>query len=117
MNWKDDPYVLEWLKKVGATTRSNYIERFPRWLRFIQMSPTDQIQKRFRDLQSSNPKERGFFEDKVVEFKNALAVQGLRPTSVASYYTPVLSFFSAHRVELNFKPGELKVEELQLTRS
>jgi hypothetical protein len=26
------------------------------------MSPTEQILKRFKDLQSSNPKERGFFK-------------------------------------------------------
>src|SRR5271169_2923700 len=78
---------------------------------FYSDDPTEQIQKRFKDLQSSNPKERGFFEDKIVEFKNSMVVQGLKPTSIASYYTPPLSFFSAHRVPLRFKRGELKVEQ------
>jgi site-specific recombinase XerD/regulator of replication initiation timing len=111
-NWKNDPYVKEWLSKVSKRTKQNYTENFPRWLAFIQMSPTEQIQKRFKDLQSSNPKERGFFEDKVIEYKNALVVQGLKPNTIASYRIPIQSFFSAHRVPLKFRRGELKVEEV-----
>jgi site-specific recombinase XerD len=110
-NWKEDPYVKEWLGKVAERTAENYLQRFPRWLAFIEMSPTEQFKKRIKDLQSANPKERGFFEDKVVEFKNALVTQNLKATSVMSYLIPVMSFFSAHRVKLNFKRGELKVEQ------
>jgi hypothetical protein len=111
-NWKEDSYVKEWLSKVSERTKENYTENFPRWLAFIGMTPTEQIQKRFKDLQSTNPKERGFFEDKVIEYKNALAVQGLKPNTIASYRIPVQSFFSAHRVPLKFRRGELKVEEI-----
>src|SRR4030065_2314206 len=106
-----EPYVMEWLSKVGERTQKNYRERFPKWLTFINMTPTEQIQKRFKDLQSQNPKERGFFEDKVIEFKNALITQNLRASSISCTLTPVLSFFSAHRVPLRFKRKELKVEE------
>ncbi|MCJ7634275.1 tyrosine-type recombinase/integrase [Candidatus Bathyarchaeota archaeon] len=109
--WENDAYVKEWLSKVGERTQKNYKERFPKWLNFIGLTPTEQIQRRFKDLQSSNPKERGFFEDKVVEFKNALKTQNLKASSVTCTFTPVLSFFSAHRVPLRFKRGELKVEE------
>jgi site-specific recombinase XerD len=115
-NWKEDPYVKEWLSKVSERTKKNYTENFPRWLAFIGMTPTEQIQKRFKDLQSSNPKERGFFEDKVIEYKNALAVQGLKPNTIASYRIPVQSFFSAHRVALKFRRGELKVEEVAVDK-
>jgi len=115
-SWKDDPYVIEWLSKGGERTKQNYTENFPKWLSFIQMSPTEQIQKRFKDLQSSNPKERGFFEDKLIEYKNALVVQGLKPNSIASYRIPVQSFFSAHRVALKFRRGELKVEEIAVDK-
>lgn len=75
------------------------------------MTPTEQIQKRFKDLQNNNPKVRGFFEDKTVEFKNVLITQNLKASSVSCTLTPVLSFFSAHRVPLRFKRKELKVEE------
>src|SRR3972149_1415009 len=109
--WEKDVYAIEWLSKVGERTQKNYRERYPKWLNFIQMSPTEQFQKRIKDLQSTNPKERGFFEDKTVEFKNLLITQNLRASSVTCTLTPVLSFFSAHRVKLNFKRGELKVEE------
>ena len=80
------------------------------------MNPTEQIQRRFKDLQSNNPKERGFFEDKVIEFKNALVVQGLKPNSVATLRIPIQSFFSAHRVALKFRRGELDVEELAVDK-
>ena len=109
--WLNDPYAIEWLSKVGKRTQKNYKERYPKWLNFIGMTPTDQFQKRIKDLQSSNPKERGFFEDKVVEFKNLLITQNLKPSSVSCTFTPVLSFFSAHRVPLRFKRKELKVEQ------
>ncbi len=108
--WQKDPFVIEWLSKVGKRTQKNYKERYPKWLAFIQMSPTEQFQKRVKDLQSTNPKVRGFFEDKVVEFKNALVAQNYKASTVQCTLTPVLSFFSAHRVPLRFKRGELKVE-------
>lgn len=109
--WLNDAYVKEWLSKVGERTQKNYKERYPKWLNFIGMTPTEQFKKRIKDLQSDNPKERGFFEDKTVEFKNALVTQGLRASSVMCTLTPVMSFFSAHRVPLRFKKGELKVDE------
>ena len=111
-NWQNDPYAKQWLDKiVSPRTRKNYVQNFIKWLRFIGMSPTDQIQKRFKDLRSDNPKTRGFFEDKLVEFKNASVAQNYKSKSVATHYTPTLSFFSAHRVQLRFKRGELKVRE------
>jgi hypothetical protein len=76
------------------------------------MTPTEQFQKRIKDLQSSNPKERGFFEDKVVEFKNQLITRNLKQTSIMCTLNPLLSFFSSHRVPLRFKRGELKVDSL-----
>jgi len=109
--WKEEPYVKEWLSKVSERTQKNYKERFPKWLAFICLTPTEQIQKRFKDLQSTNPKERGFFEDKVVEFKNSLVTQNYKASTISCTLTPILSFFSAHRVPLRFKRGELKVEE------
>jgi len=109
-DWKEEPYVKEWLSKVSERTRKNYKERYPKWLAFIGMTPTEQFKKRIKDLQSDNPKERGFFEDKVVEFKNSLVAQNYKASSVSCTLTPVMSFFSAHRVPLRFKRGELKVE-------
>jgi site-specific recombinase XerD len=108
--WLKDSFAIEWLNKVGERTQKNYKERYPKWLNFIGMTPTEQFQKRIKDLQSQNPKERGYFEDKVVEFKNALVAQNYKPATVQCTLTPVLSFFSAHRVPLRFKRGELKVE-------
>jgi site-specific recombinase XerD len=108
--WQNDPFAEEWLSKVGERTQKNYKERYPKWLAFIGMSPAEQFKKRVKDLQSTNPKKRGFFEDKVVEFKNALVAQDYKASTVQCTLTPVLSFFSAHRVPLRFKRGELKVE-------
>jgi hypothetical protein len=101
--WEKDPFAIEWLKKVGERTQKNYKERYPKWLAFIGMTPAEQFQKRVKDLQSTNPRVRGFFEDKVVEFKNALVAQNYKASTVQCTLTPVLSFFSAHRVPLRFK--------------
>ena len=108
--WLEDPMVSEWLKKVGKRTQENYKERYPKWLAFIQMSPTAQFKRRVKDLQNDNPKERAFFEEKVIEFKNQLITQNLKPTSVQCTLTPILSFFKHHRAGLHFARGELKVE-------
>jgi site-specific recombinase XerD len=109
-DWLEDAFVIEWLSKVGERTQKNYKERFPKWLAFIEMSPTEQFKKRVKDLQSTNPKERGYFEDKVIEFKNSLITQNYKASTVSCTITPVLSFFSSHRVPLRFKRGELKVD-------
>ena len=80
--WLEDLMVIEWLKKVGERTQSNYKERYPKWLNFIGMKPTEQFKKRVKDLQNDNPKERAFFEDKVIEFKNQLVTQNLRASNL-----------------------------------
>jgi len=109
-DWLNDPYVKEWLSKVGERTQKNYRERYPKWLAFIGISPTEQFKKRCKDLQSDNPKERGFFEDKVVEYKNILVAQKLGAETIHGRLTPIQSFFSAHRVPLRFKRRELAVD-------
>jgi site-specific recombinase XerD len=109
-DWLNDSFAVEWLKKVGDRTQKNYKERYPKWLSFIGMTPTEQFKKRCKDLQSTNPKERGYFEDKVIEFKNSLIAQNYKASTVQCTLTPVLSFFSAHRVPLRFKRGELKID-------
>lgn len=53
-DWKQDPYVTEWLSKVGERTQKNYKERYPKWLAFIGLTPTEQFKKRCKDLQSDN---------------------------------------------------------------
>jgi hypothetical protein len=39
-NWEKDAYVIEWLNKVGERTQKNYKQRYPKWLAFIDMTPT-----------------------------------------------------------------------------
>jgi site-specific recombinase XerD len=109
-DWLNDTYVKEMLSKVGERTQKNYKERFPKWLAFIGMTPTEQFKKRCKDLQSDNPKERGFFEDKVVEYKNAMVAQNRKAGYIHDMITPVRTFFSTHRVPLRFKKGELDVD-------
>ncbi len=110
-DWTNDPYTIEWLGKVAERTAQYYKERCSRWLVFINMNPSEQIHRRFKDLQSSNPKERGFFEEKTIDYKDALVTQGLKANSVMSYIISVTRFFSARRVPLRFKRKELRVEK------
>jgi len=112
-DWKQEPYAKSWLSKVSKRTQENYSATFPKWLAFIKMSPTEQIEKRVRDLQSGDLRERCWFEDKVIEYKNFLATQGYRAVTVHSYLISVQSFFSKNRLKLQFSRGDLKVEVSQ----
>lgn len=112
-DWKQDPYAKSWLSKVSQRTRENYSATFPKWLAFVKMSPTEQIEKRVRNLQSGDLRERCWFEDKVIEYKNFLATQGYRAVTVHSYLISVQSFFSKNRLKLQFSRGDLNVEVSQ----
>jgi len=112
-NWKQEPYAKSWLNKVSKRTQENYSATFPKWLAFIRMSPTEQIEKRVRDLQSGDLRERCWFEDKVIEYKNLLATQDYQAVTVHSYLISVQSFFSKNRLKLQFSRGDLKVEVSQ----
>ena len=109
-DWQDDPYVQTWFKGLAERTQTTYSAVFTYWLEFVQMTPTDQIQKRIEDLKSDNPQVRGFFESKVVEYKNALEERGLKAKTIHSYIIPIQSFFASQRLHLKFRRGELKAE-------
>ena len=78
-DWKQDPYSKSWLSKVSKRTQENYSATFPKWLSFIKMSPTEQIEKRVRDLQSGDLRVRCWFEDKVIEYKISLPLKNIKP--------------------------------------
>jgi hypothetical protein len=72
--WIQDPFAQEWLDKIAkGRTRINYIQHFPLWLNFIQLSPTEQIKRRISHLKNTDPKARVWFEDKVIAFTKMLA--------------------------------------------
>ena len=112
-NWLNDLYIKKWLGKKSKKTQKNYISFYPSWLAFIKMSPTEQIEKRVKDLQSSDLRERSWFEDKVIEYKNFLQTRYDTEASVKAHLTCVRSFFSSNRLPLNFGKGELSVEVSQ----
>lgn len=106
-DWLKDDYANEWLNRISENTRNQYKATFPKWLAFIGMSPKEQILRRIKDLQSSNPKERGFFEDRVIEYGRMLATQNYKKNTIHNMVTPIQSFFSSHRVKLSFRKGDL----------
>lgn len=109
-DWLNDPYIQKWLKKKSKKTRKNYVSFFPSWLAFIKMNPTEQIERRVKDLQSNDLRERCWFEDKVIEYKNFIQTQYDNETTIKAYLTTVRSFFSSNRLPLSFGKGELAVE-------
>jgi len=77
------------------------------------MTPTQQVEKRVKDLQSSDPRVRAFFEDEVIEYKNFLITKGYRANTVKTRINRVQSFFAHNRLKLQFARGDLKVEDKQ----
>lgn len=105
--WESDPYAQKWIEGLAEKSKEVYKYGFNNWMIFIEMSPKAQIDKRIKDLQSTNPKVRNFFEDKVIEYKNRLETQGYYGKTLLNKTTPIRSFFTAHRVSLHFRRGEL----------
>jgi hypothetical protein len=74
--WEKDSCAKTWISGLKASSVELYKGRFNDWIEFIGLTPKQQIDKRIRDLQSTNPKVRNYFEDKLIEYKNRLEVQG-----------------------------------------
>lgn len=112
--WLNDQYVKEWLLGLAERTVESYKKEFPKWLEFIDMTPSEQIEKRQNDILSKNPRERAFFERKVVEFKEQLIKEGYSKNTIEkNYLRTVQSFFGRNRLPLKFKRGELTVERTE----
>jgi integrase len=108
-NLEKNVYVQRWLSGLSARTKSNYMREFPLWCSFVEMSPTEQIEKRLKDLTSQDLTERTFFERKFREFKETLEQQGkLSAISVKTMLRTVASFFSRNSLRLNLKKGDWK---------
>ena len=73
---ENDGYVQRWLVGLSARTKQNYLREIPLWVSFVEMSPTEQINKRLKDLTSQNLTERTFFEDKFRAYNEMLEGQG-----------------------------------------
>ena len=109
-NWINDQYVKEWFIGLSDASKDNYTKEFPKWLDFVKMTPTEQIERRLKDLRSDNPRERAFFERRVIEFKSVLVEHGYSKNTIEkNYLRTVQSFFSRNRLPLKFKRGELTV--------
>jgi integrase len=71
------------------------------------MSPTEQINKRLKDLTSQDLTERTFFEQKFRAFKEHLENEGkLSALSIKTNLRTVASFFSRNSLPLNLKRGD-----------
>ena len=79
------------------------------WCSFVEMSPTEQIEKRLKDLTSHDLTERTFFEQKFREFKETLEQQDkLSALSIKTMLRTVASFFSRNSLTLDLKKGDWK---------
>jgi integrase len=102
-----DKYVESWLTGLSGSTKNNYLKDWSKWLDFIKMSPTEQIEKRLRDLTSKDLTERTFFEQKFRSYKEYLEKEtDLKAISVKTQLRTVASFFSRNSLPLNLKRGD-----------
>ena len=67
--YEQDEYYKKWLVGLSPRTKENYTSEIHDWIIFIGMPPTEQIQKRMRDLTTQNLAERQFFEEKFRAYK------------------------------------------------
>ena len=76
------------------------------------MTPSEQLEKRREDLKSDDLKTQRFFEEKLKEWGREIMKEGILAKTGQQYLIAVRSFFSHHYLDLKFRRGELKLEEL-----
>jgi hypothetical protein len=106
-DWKNQESVMYWLEGLGESTKEHYVDDFPQFLKFVNMKPDEIIESRLKDMTSANPKVRCSWEHRVLEYKAHLEKQKIKPWTVHTYLTSVLSFFSRNRAKLQFRRGDI----------
>lgn len=124
MTWKNDKTVKKWFSEITERTRENCTRPFKAWIKFVDMQPDAQIQKRAKDLASGKPQIRAHFENRLIEWKIKLESEtnedGKRKyasTTIRSKLQRVQSFFAHNNVGLRFGKGQLKVEFAERERT
>jgi hypothetical protein len=112
--FKEDEFYKRWMNGLSARTKENYGNEIVSWIYFVDMTPTEQIQKRMHDLTSTDLTERTFFEHKFREYKTYLEQRGdLKPGAVKTMLIPVASFFSRNSLRLQLKRGDWESTQTQ----
>lgn len=110
-NWETDKAVTVWLSQLASRTVENYKSDFPTWLKYIGMSPSEQVQKRIKDLQSDEVITRRFFERKLTQWKKDLEKK-YRESTVKSRMRTTQSFFKYNGLPLSLTSVESKVQSV-----
>ena len=112
--YRNDNFYKRWMNGLKTRTAENYNSGFQHWMVFIDMTPTEQIQKRMHDLTSTNIVERQFFEDMFRKYKVFLEQRGdLKASAIKSMLIPVASFFSRNGLKLQLKRGDWESKQTQ----
>jgi integrase len=106
-DWKEDQSVKDWLQGLEEKTKTNYLTYFPRFLRFVNMTPDEIIQSRLKDLSSTDPKTKFHWEQQVLGYQDFLKKEGKKGYTLHDYIKSVQSFFARNRMELKFRKGEI----------
>jgi hypothetical protein len=116
--YQDDKYIQSWLVGLSERTRLNYMEGFVDFYAFMNMTPTQMIEKRLKDTRSDSMAERMYFEQKFREYKLHLENHGnLSPAAVKSQLIPVASFFSRNGLQLSLKRGDWESNQIQKVKT
>jgi site-specific recombinase XerD len=112
--WLDDPTVQHWFKQIGKSgkerTLKNYRWEFPKFLEFVQVSPSEIVKQRLEQLATTDPTKKRFWENKWVEYKHHLEAQDYRKGTIQSYLRTIESFFTHNNVNLNLTKIDRKIE-------
>jgi len=105
-SFTSDKYVIAWLTGLSPTTQKNYRRQFIDVLAFMKMSPTQMIEKRLKDLTSTDLTERQFFELNFRGYKAQLEATKPTDETVTAYLKCYASFFARNGLSLNLKRGD-----------
>jgi len=109
-SWLEDVAVKQWFRNLAPRTQKGYREQFPKFLEFVNQTPSEIIEKRKQDRKSDDSSVQRFYEDKLIAFKCSLEGKDMKIVTVRGYLRTVMSFFAQNHEPLRFAKKELKVE-------
>ena len=108
--WWNQGVVQEWIS--NFVDQKKYRRNFIFWVEWIGILPDEQLRLRKEQSKSDDKKTARFFEEKVKEYGKEVMRQGISAKTGMQYLIAVRSFFSHHYLNLKFRRGELKLEEM-----
>jgi integrase len=103
-DWENSEPMIHLKSKVSPNTYTNYKSLLPLFCQWENTTPQQMITQREKQLKSDDRKERYYYEDRLIDFKQYLVDSHYKPNSIKVILSRVSGLFANHRLDLNMDP-------------